>query len=460
MAARSRGLDVEMAENGDATNNEPPPSTLAAKLVDNLSTREPQPLKKNGPEDFKTLLAEVQSFSKIPDGQIDIKTKIDQNHKTIFLFVRIVLEPLTSEDPSAVTPQSLSTACQALQVFKKAVEETPGVLMHIADSGSSNDTGGEILWEWLLPRLLTLIGRDHGISSSDSGRVQPEESVENDYGLLQIEIASFLNLTFRIASGLMMKEGDLGMALFTYLKDCTNGKFSGEVLKTIYLHLPDVIARISDQGLIANGPVLNPPLILPTGQPLDLLTPLEEVPMLGLTRSTYTMQDAQIAHAHSTSLVLILADILSELNLTYEAGLDYTAWILDTVLSLCDVRRKWNFKAHAQPKKANVCLLFLRAIQTFKLPSRFLHATVSCKFYMTMAKLCICCLEEPATLPDDFLTETLCPSLLELSSACKKFEPISEAIKSGLLPVVCGLMTDESSHLSKHKDLKVRLSAF
>lgn len=223
MPPKSRGnIDVEMKDHRETTDNNPPPSTLAAQLVDNLSIRV-RPSKQNDPEDLKGLLEEVQSFSNVPDAELDPETKVEQNHKTIFLFVRLVLEPLTRNDPFLVTAQTLSTSCQALQLLKKTIEETPTVLLHIAAVGSSNDTGGEILWSWLFPRLLTLIGHDFCTASQSTDGSNSGDSGSEVQEILQNEIASFFNLAFQIASGLTTKHGDLGILFFSYLKGCVNG---------------------------------------------------------------------------------------------------------------------------------------------------------------------------------------------------------------------------------------------
>lgn len=228
MPPKLRGTDVDMTEHEQTIADNPPPSTLAAQLVGNFSTRQ-QPLKQNDPEDLKRLLAEVHSFSNISDEDADPQTKLDQNHKIIFLFVRLVLEPLTQDELFLVTAQTLSTACQALQVLKKTVEETPAVLLHIPAAGSSNDTGGEVLWSWLFPRLLTLIGRGLCTASQSSKGGDSEDSRSQAHELLQDEIARFFNLAFRVAPGLTTSEGDLGMLLFCYLKDCISGKSKASV---------------------------------------------------------------------------------------------------------------------------------------------------------------------------------------------------------------------------------------
>lgn len=226
MPIKSRGADVEM------TGNEPPPATLAAQLVDNLSSQR-QPRKQNDPNDYQRLLAEVRSFSNVPDGEeMDIETKVEQNQKTIFLFTRLVLEPLAKDGQPPATRQTLSTACQALQVMKKSIDESPSVLLYIAAAGSLNDTEGEVLWSWLFPRLLTFVGRDHCAVPPNRDDDNPEGSENRTHELLQSAVASFLNWVLRIASGLPIREGNLGMLLFSYLKDCTNSELFILVTRT------------------------------------------------------------------------------------------------------------------------------------------------------------------------------------------------------------------------------------
>lgn len=215
--------------------------------------------------------------------------------------------------------------------------------------------------------------------------------------------------------------------------------------------------RISDPSLIANGPLLSPSLTLPAAQPEYPMTIPPDGIMLNVARSSYTIQDAHVAHVHAARLLLILAEMLSAIDVQYEAGLDYTAWVLDTMLFLLDVKRKWNFDRVAQNSNSNFCLPFLRTIQSIKVTAPAITpVTIMCKYYMVTAKVFVECLEESAMLSDDFITDIMCPSLLELASICKKFEPVSEIVKSKLLPILLNLSAGDNAYFIKHKDFKVR----
>lgn len=216
--------------------------------------------------------------------------------------------------------------------------------------------------------------------------------------------------------------------------------------------------RISDPGLIANGPLLNPKLVLPTTQPEDSVKLWNKDPRLEFGRTTYSFGDAQDAQSHAAALLLILADLSPSAAITYEPGLDYTVWTLDTMASLHDIRTKWGSGTHASNSRSNLCLTSLRSLRNMISRHRdCIPVSIECKFHMVTVKLCMECLENPALLLDDFVSEILCPSLLELASACKKFEPVSEVVKSSLLLSLARLSTGDSVHFIKHQDFKVRL---
>lgn len=184
----------------------------------------------------------------------------------------------------------------------------------------------------------------------------------------------------------------------------------------------------------------------------------QENTVLNFIRSSYTIEDAHHAHVHTARLLLVLAEMLSTIAVPYEAGLDYTAWVFDVTVFLLDVKKKWNFEPVVKHSGSNLPFLFLRSIRAITQSSPAITpATIMCKYYMVTAKLCAECLEEPAMLLDDFVNDTLCPSFLELASICKKLEPVSEIVKSRLLPILSNCSATDNSYFVKHKDLKVRI---
>jgi serine/threonine-protein kinase ATR len=143
------------------TTHELPPSTLAAQLVNNISTAH-RPSRYNTQEDYQRLLADIARFENTSNGGISLEAKLEHHHKLIYVVSRAVLEVLTREDPFADVQQLLTQATEALQFLTATVKETPAVLLHVAGPDANFRSGfHEPLWLWLFPRVLTLLGRDH-----------------------------------------------------------------------------------------------------------------------------------------------------------------------------------------------------------------------------------------------------------------------------------------------------------
>jgi serine/threonine-protein kinase ATR len=137
---------------------EPPPSTMAAQLISNLSTTN-KPPRNGGQDDLKTLLEHLSRMANGPEDLSSPDSKVEHNHMLIYVFVRLVLEPLMTDDPFMDVQKVVSQASDALDAFISAIKETPNVLGCIPKPGPLQSRGEEPLWIWLFPRLLGLLGR-------------------------------------------------------------------------------------------------------------------------------------------------------------------------------------------------------------------------------------------------------------------------------------------------------------
>jgi serine/threonine-protein kinase ATR len=136
---------------------EPPPSTMAAALINNLSTTN-KPSRQNEQDDLKALW-ELSTMLSNAEEPSNVEAKVEHHHKLIYVFARLVLEPLASDDPFLDIQNVVSQASDAIDAFISAIKETPAVLAYIAKSNSFQGRGPEPLWVWLFPRMLVLLGR-------------------------------------------------------------------------------------------------------------------------------------------------------------------------------------------------------------------------------------------------------------------------------------------------------------
>ena len=189
--------------NGPSVAYDAPPSTMAAQLINNLSTTN-APSRPTEQDDLKRLMAEVLEHDM--NETDDITLKLEHKHKLIYVFARAVLERLSTEDPFMNQAQLVGQASDALDIFTVAVRELPGVLDYVLPAGAAlQSRGQEPLWTWLFPRVLKLLGR---------------RNCEN----LTEKIKDFFYVAFQ-AAGRSPKHWNLTSSIFTYLKECVTSTF-------------------------------------------------------------------------------------------------------------------------------------------------------------------------------------------------------------------------------------------
>lgn len=190
--------------NGHGASFEAPSSTMAAQLINDLSTTAPR--RRAGPNDLATLMTEVSSLENNADTVLDAGARLGHKHKLIYVFTCAVLDRLSSNDPFMNIPQLVSQGSEALDIFILTLKETPEVLDFIDDLESPLPGRGQsALWIWLFPRILTLLGRP-----------QLDELVE--------KIKDFFYACFQVVAR-SPRLWKLSSAFFFYLKECITGKY-------------------------------------------------------------------------------------------------------------------------------------------------------------------------------------------------------------------------------------------
>lgn len=138
-------------------NNGPPPSTLAAQLVENISasTRSSRP---DETAELKKFFGIIEQVKNNPEALESHQDRIEHNHMLIYVFARVVLEGLRWDDPFADREHLYSEAVRAINFLKVTVRETPEVLVFSSPEASFIFRGSEPLWQWILPRVLKMLG--------------------------------------------------------------------------------------------------------------------------------------------------------------------------------------------------------------------------------------------------------------------------------------------------------------
>lgn len=140
-----------------AANGGPPPSTLAAQLVGNISTS----ARSSRPDESGELKRSFEVIERVKNEPGALKTleeRVEHNHMLIYVYARVVLEGLKWDDPFADREQLTADALKAVHFLKVTIPETPTVLNFTTDGTAFLHRGSEPLWVWLFPKLLRMLG--------------------------------------------------------------------------------------------------------------------------------------------------------------------------------------------------------------------------------------------------------------------------------------------------------------
>lgn len=142
---------------GKPAANGPPPSTLAAQLVENISASTKSTRSDENAE-LKRLFAVIQKIKNKPELLRTPEERTEHNHMLIYVYSRVVLEGIKLDDPFADRNHMRNEALKAINFLKVSIEETPGVLNYTTDGKEFVFRGDGPLWIWVFPKVLRLLG--------------------------------------------------------------------------------------------------------------------------------------------------------------------------------------------------------------------------------------------------------------------------------------------------------------
>lgn len=163
MAPESYGRAGRPGHTGFApgpANGGPPPSTLAAQLVENVSATA-KSSRSDETDELRRLFSVIERVKNQPDLLKTADERVEHNHMLIYVYARVVLEGLKWDDPFADRDYLRSEALKAINFLKVTIKETPKVLNYCADEKAFLSRGDAPLWLWLFPKILKMLGHDH-----------------------------------------------------------------------------------------------------------------------------------------------------------------------------------------------------------------------------------------------------------------------------------------------------------
>ncbi|UKZ81191.1 hypothetical protein TrVFT333_008963 [Trichoderma virens FT-333] len=297
----------------DTREGGPPPSTLAAQLVESIAAST-KVSRTDENSELKGLLATIQRVKDNPDLLKSPNDRIEHNHMLIYVYCRVVLENIKLDDPFLDRANVRTESQKAINFLRFTIKETPSVLLHQNENRGLLFRGQEPLWVWLLPQLLRLLGHPQclELDSSIEGFLQYILLLVARTGSLW-KVAPFLGLYLR--------------ASLTSLLD--------------HLQSPSLVPSHAD---------LRTNLELPPSFALDQILDRDQQPTTKrLSYSIYTVR--QGLHLAS-SLARVLAYPLTSPDSAFSSSvslLENGPWLIDSYLDLRHVQKRWELPSQSTP---------------------------------------------------------------------------------------------------------------
>lgn len=134
--------------NGSWRKDDSPAPTLAAQIVERISTTGRQPHAGTG-EDFEQLLLEINRST--ASGNTAAEQNFHVNCRLIYVVAKAGLEVLLTDDPFASWDLQLSHASTGLDIICLTIQRTPDVLFLDVPDGSAAPIP---LFLWLIPKII------------------------------------------------------------------------------------------------------------------------------------------------------------------------------------------------------------------------------------------------------------------------------------------------------------------
>ncbi|RDA91201.1 hypothetical protein CP533_4836 [Ophiocordyceps camponoti-saundersi (nom. inval.)] len=397
--------------------NDAPPSTLAAQLVENISTSA-KSSRSDESSELRRLLAIIQRDKNKPDSQKTNSEKVDYNHMLIYVYCRVALEGIQPDDPFLDRHRVHAEFSKAINFFRYTIKETPNVLKIYGHDLFSR--GREPLWVWLLPRILRFLGH--------AQLLDLEGSIEGflQYLLLMVSRKNCL--------------WDMSALLSIYLRACLTGVLD---------HLQD--PKLMPPSVKTPSSLFLPPLLV-LGQILD------ETGQRDTTqRSTYAIDSIDQALRQAISFSRILSYPFSSQDPVFSNVpylLQNGPWMMDSWLDLRYAQRKWDSVVQSSP--ITLIEMALNVVKPPEASFEYMHS-FSSKAYALLVLLCA----EMIVCPDELVGQDIigeksrliyCRAILAISEASTRLYTIGRLAASKLAQELT-LLSSQHSAIGENTDV-------
>lgn len=376
MAPASRSSSATLRSNshanGDSGPFEAPPSTMAAQLINGISTTK-QPAQPAEQSYLQSIMSEVSSMENSAIKPDDPAVLLVHKHKLIYVLARALLEKLGGEDPFLDVQQAVSQASEALDVFAATIKEFPEVLEYVLPAGTTLQARGSApLWVWLFPRVLTLLGQAN--CESLSGRIE-----------------RLFSVSFQAVSQ-SPKLWNMSSMFFIYFKECvTSMSDSLAVSNHDLTFIAALLEYIRDHNL--RSEVQSTSAVLPSVNMewASLFMNEDETCSEFVAGCTYTLRNVSRCISHGKILLSILLGISAEAVLLHRATpafSDYIGWMLDSFISLDELERRRLSISTIQNQTATVGWAFCAVKTLLSSLQEFISPAILQRLHFTCRTLC------------------------------------------------------------------------
>ncbi|KAH6705183.1 protein kinase-like protein rad3 [Leptodontidium sp. MPI-SDFR-AT-0119] len=393
--------------NGEMGTSLPPPSTMAAQLISDLSTKGNNPATEKPPDALQIIINELSAdeqelamlMQENPAFIEDMDIKLVRKHKLIYTFTRALLEKLASDDPFMDVQEFAQQGNEALEIYVSTIKECPQLLAYTPPPDQILEgRGTEPLCSWLIPRVLVLLGR--------KGCEKLMENIKALFDLFFQIIPQYPNFWCWES------------ILLDYLKGCvktTIGHIQGPGIMSHKQHV-EILVRPDKDGSGSSETSRNT-----------------------LLRSSYSMRTPAEGLAHASHILCILARASEETAMSFDAATTFQShltWLLDSFLLLHEIRKRWaaNLALHESCMRTEG--LFLGSINSLLSSLRpFVWSFLLRKGYAVLSIICAAILEDPSQLSEES-QQVVCSALLNITAMCKEYGSMRQVVSLNLLACV------------------------
>lgn len=410
---RDAGAGAE-ASGPDSANGMPPASTLAAQLVENLSSST-RFSRNDENRELDGFLSTIQRVADDPELLKTTTDRIEHNHMISYVYTRAALDGIKLDDPILDPKRLRNDAFKAINFLRFSIKETPSLLTFRVSDGDFLFRGQEPLWAWLVPRLLRLLGHDKclDLQGSIEGFIQYLQLTAARHGSLWEFAASLAQYLRAILAGKVVS---------------TSTSVPTLIVTALLDHLQSPSTSLTSKS--------TPSIVLPPEFALGLA--LGDTVHYSSQHAFYTLSQTTQVFRQAISICTILAYPLISSDAVFNSHAAFSEdllTLLDAWLDILQVHKRWTNNAMTRPQVPIMTILVALILRhDLALDGNTILLEKSCVL------LVLCCSElalRPEALLDESADgaearEVYCRALIVLSSVVQRSETIKRFVASKL----------------------------